>query len=304
MLNPSQTINKLVRKNYFLTKLLYELKFRRNSIGSHPIIILQMGKVGSTSILHSLQATSLFSDVLQVHTLSNSGIREMEKRYWGHTPVLLRKSLLPETTHVFISHSLMSLLRRTPNGHWKIITLVRDPIARNVSEFFYSVDTTKSDPHLPDFYTRYRSGDLKTSDLIDRFLERFSESSREYEVPLNWFDVEFRDALGVDIFSSEFPVSKGYQIINTSDFEILILKLESLRECYRSAFREFLGLHNLILNTANAASQKDYSAAYNSFIREVRLPYSYVSKVYQSKLVRHFYHDQEIDQFVIKWHKG
>ena len=304
MTNLTLMIKKLIRKHYISTRLLYDYKTRRDGIGSQPIIIYQMGKVGSTSILHSLQATNLFPDIFQVHTLSAQGINKMEKRYWGNTPMLFRKSLLPETTHVFISHTLKSLLGRDSSVDWKIITLVRDPIARNVSEFFYSVDTTKSDPHLPNFYERYRSGDIKISELIDRFTERFSETSDEYAVPLNWFDREIQGVLGVDVYSSDFSKSRGYQAINANGYDILIIKLEKLKDCYLEAFQEFLGLKNFDLITTNTANQKDYSAAYNTFILEAKLPLQYLTRVYESRLVRHFYTEQEVEQFIRKWHKG
>lgn len=304
MMNLSLAIKKLIRKNYILTRLLYDYKFHKSGVDPKSIIIYQMGKVGSTSILHSLEAINSFPAVFQVHTLSDKGIQEMEKRYWGNTPTIIRRSLLPETTHIYVSHSLKSRLNKNPDAKWKIITLVRDPIARNVSEFFYSVDTTKNDPHLPDFYTRYQSGGIKVSELINRFLMRFAEGSDEYFVPLNWFDREFPSVLEIDIYSIKFPKQKGFNIVHTDSYDILILKLEWLKDCYSEAFHEFLGLQNLKLVTTNAAYQKDYYSAYKAFIQEVNLPSQYISRIYDSKLVQHFYHEQEIAQFTEKWHKS
>jgi hypothetical protein len=300
----SLRIKNSLKNNYILAKLLYRYKLDKSSIGPRPIVIYQMGKVGSTSIRDAVEFLGSFSSVFHVHTLSDRGIQAMEKRYWGNTPVVLRRSLLPETTHVFISHSLKSQFSKNTDVRWKIITLVRDPIARNVSEFFYSVDTEKSDPHIPNFYERYRSGDIKTPELIDRFLERFSEESEEYAVPLDWFDEEFRGVTGVDVYSTKFPESAGFQIVRAASSDILILKLERLADCYRQAFHEFLDSQNMRLVSANTASQKQYHAAYTSFMKEVNLPFQYVSRIYTSKYVRHFYSDQEIEKFMKKWHKA
>lgn len=304
MMNLSIKIKNLIRKNYCLTRLLYDYKFHKSGIDSKSIIIYQMGKVGSTSILHSLQAIDSIPAVFQVHTLSDKGINEMENRYWGNTPTIIRRSLLPETTHVYVSHSLKSRLSKNPDSKWKIITLVRDPIARNVSEFFYSVDTTKNDPHIPDFYARYRSGNINVSELIDRFLERFSEGSDEYTVPLNWFDREFPNVIGFDIYSIEFPRQKGFNIIHSDKYDILILKLEWLKTCFSKAFHEFLGLQNFDLVTKNTASQKAYYPIYKKFLQEVDLPYQYVSRIYNSKYVQHFYTAREIEKFVKRWNKN
>jgi hypothetical protein len=294
----------LLNRNYYLAKISSHLWWYVNSLGKQPLIIYQMGKVGSTSILHSLQASVPDIPVYQVHVLSSQGILRMERKYWGETPRVFRKSLLPETKHVFASHFLRAQLNRDFNQkRWKVVTLVRDPIARNVSEFFYSVDTTKYDPHLPDFYERYQSKTIGTAELIERFIERFHENSEEYQLPLRWFDTEFKAVLGIDVFSGDFPKSKGYQIIHGEFAEVLLLKLEKIHKCYSEAFNEFLNLGEFRLLTANTARQKKYYPAFKSFMSLVDLPSSYVSNMYASKYMRHFYTDEEINILWEKWHK-
>jgi hypothetical protein len=263
-----------------------------------------MGKVGSMSILYALRSSNLDMPIYHVHALSDQGIIQMEQMYWGPTFKVFRKSLLPETQHVFAGHFLRAQLnKRSAQEKWKVVTLVRDPIARNVSEFFHSVDTTKYDPHLPDFYERYESNTIGTAELIERFMERFHENSEESQLPLRWFDTEFRTVLGIDVFSIDFPKSKGYRIIREEFADILLLKLEMVRQCYSEAFYEFLELSEFRLATANAARQKRYYPAFKSFMDLVDLPASYVSNMYDSKYMRHFYDDEEINILWNKWHK-
>jgi len=294
----------LLSKNYYLAKIAYHLWWHGQSLGKQTLVVYQMGRVGSTSIRDSLEALNLDMSIYQVHALSDQGITQMEQMYWGETPKVFRRALLPETKHVFAGHFLRTQLNTsTAPGKWKVVTLVRDPIARNVSEFFYSVDTTKDDPYLPDFYERYRSDTLNATDLIERFLERFHENSAECQLPLRWFDTEFNVALGIDVFSSDFPKSKGYQILREESADVLLVKLEKLDQCYSQAFDEFLGLGEFPLVTANTASQKRYYPAFKSFMDHVHLPASYVSSMYDSRYMTHFYSTEEIRGLWNKWHK-
>jgi hypothetical protein len=297
-------INRLLKRNYFLARIIYgawfTIKFHRKKL----LIVFQMGKVGSTSVVSSLQATKLNMPVLQVHAISQKGINDMEQRYYGDRRSILQGSLLPETKHLFLGHYLHSALRSNRNKPgWKLVTLVRDPVARNVSEFFYSVDTTKSEPYLYDFYNQYAANSITTEEIVQRFLEVFNEESLEFRLPLLWFDQEFAAATGIDVYASQFPREKGYMRYHAEGFDVLLLKLECLGQCSREAFKEFLELPDFHLLEANRASQKRYYPAYKEFIQSVRMPESYLSKVYNSKYVRHFYTDEEVESFWKKWGK-
>lgn len=297
-------IEKLLSRNYYLARVFSHLWWSTKSHGKQPLVIYQMGKVGSMSILYALRSSNLDMPIYHVHALSDQGIIQMEQMYWGETFKVFRKSLLPETQHVFASHFLRAQLnKRSTHEKWKVVTLVREPIARNVSEFFFSIDTTKHDPHLPDFYEMYESNAINTSKLIDRFVERFHENSEDSQLPLKWFDNEFKTVLGIDVFSSDFPKSKGYQIIREELTDVLLLKLEKIQECYSDAFNEFLELSELRLRRANTARQRKYYPAFKSFMDLVDLPASYVSTMYNSKYMRHFYDDEEINILWNKWHK-
>lgn len=295
--------DQFVSKNYYLSRMYYHLSWYLKSRGKAPLVIYQMGKVGSTSIRTSLEALNLGMPIYQVHALSDRGITRLERMYWGDTFKVFRTSLLPETKHVFASYYLRTKMNESLVPKWKVVTLVRDPVARNVSEFFYSVDTTKADPHLPDFYDRYESGMIGTAELIGRFLERFHEDSEEYQLPLQWFDTEFKTALGIDVFSIDFPKSKGYQILSGEFADVLLMKVEKLQQCASEALGQFLKLAEFRLVTANTANQKRYYPAFKSFMDRVDLPASYLRRAYGSKYMTHFYEREEIDLFRSRWRK-
>ena len=187
---------------------------------------------------------------------------------------------------------LLKEMEKGLNGkNWKIVTLVRDPIAVNISGFFQIIDHS-----LPNFEDRYRAGSVSIETATKVFLEKY-----DHEWPLTWFDIELNSALGIDVYSSHFPQSKGYKIYRTEQVELLVLRLENINECVYEAFNEFLGLEQFSLVKANVGSKKTYSTAYKKFKDSIALPESYINKMYSSKHARHFYSEAEIADFKARW---
>lgn len=137
---------------------------------------------------------------------------------------------------------------------------------------------------------------------MDEMIKVFMETYHHDEA-LTWFDVELKQALGVDVFAADFPRQKGYKIYPRAPLEVLTLKLESLNQCARQAFGEFLGINDLHVIEANISSQKDYHRAYKKFQENIKLPGDYLDKMYESQYARHFYTDEEIQSFKTKWRK-
>jgi hypothetical protein len=297
----SLIIKHLLSKNYYLAKTLYLLRFSLLTMGKQPLIIFQMGKVGSTTILHSLKTSLIENPLFQVHVLSSNGIEKMEENYYGNSNKFFSKSLLPQTKHLFASHFLRTKIQNgNRNNKWQIITLVRDPIARNLSEFFYSIADPKDDPHIP------KSIDLNSSinikDLKDRFLKRFHEQSDDYKFPLKWFDEEMKVVFGVDVYLSSFPKDVGYKVYRGERADILLLKLEYLNYIYNDALQDFIGPVDFSLVSVNTTRTKGYYPIYKKFLEDVQLPESYIEKIYTTKYVQHFYSQEEIRRFRQKWY--
>jgi hypothetical protein len=298
--------NHLLEKNFYLTKITSHFWWYVNSLGKQPLVIYQMGRVGSTTILRSLQSLDLDGSLFHVHVLSHENIKNVEKEYYSENRKILRRSYWPETRHLYMSYFLRKQLDKDLKGkRWKFVTLIRDPIARNISYYFFSIGLNKLDRLLPiNFFEQRRSNSVKTRKLAKRFLRRFHENSVEYKIPLTWFDFEFRPVLGIDVFSSEFPKSMGYQIYEGEFADVLLLKLESINETAAEAFAEFLGLQKFSLVTTNTARERQYYSTYKEFLKLADLPLGYIDKIYDSKYVQHFYSIEEINSFREKWHKS
>ena len=254
------------------------------------IVIYQMGKVGSTSIQFSLESRKLEIPVFHIHYLNPVNMRRIEKIYrknWskGERPA-----------HLWQSEYLN---RRKDTGltgeKWKVISLVRDPVSRNVSSFFQVLYLQENYHYLKNI--GQRSLDEVTDDVIRLFFDQFPD----HDIPLQWFDTEMMQVLGVDVYRHVFPKDKGYVVIPGAKWDIMLIRLESLNNCASDAFKDFLGLDGFSVVDSNVGESKDYADLYNAFKKKLCFPEEYLEKMYSSKMVKHFYTEDEIAIFKNKW---
>jgi hypothetical protein len=186
--------------------------------------------------------------------------------------------------------------------HWKLITLVREPIARNVSTFFENLEVTKKPDSAAyaiksDYYDFNIEADPENLDeLIGLFFDRLV-----HERPLRYFDDEIKTVFGIDVYASGFPVDKGYNVYQGEYADLLLIRIEDLDKCANTVFKQFLGLDDFKLVQANIASEKIYAPLYKAFKRSVRFPEEYVREMYESAYARQFYSDEEIRGFRQGW---
>jgi hypothetical protein len=97
-----------------------------------------MGKVGSKTITKSLKSLNLNMPIYHSHLLTQKRIHETEQK---------RKKFFGTPRQSYLQRSWLNLFLRkqidkglTDNKQWKIITLTREPIARNISTFFENLE--------------------------------------------------------------------------------------------------------------------------------------------------------------------
>lgn len=285
-------IRELASKNYQLARIYLKWGYLFSGFrGDNPVVVYQMGKVGSSTIVASLHALPLQRPIYHVHTLISEGIRDRRRKYekmFKHgAPVDLRRA-----SHLHASQYLSRRIKRGAyGGKWKVVSLVRDPVAMNVSSFFQIIDY-----YIPDFFSRLADGRLSIEDGIDIFLKEC-----DHDNALIWFDMELKSTFGVDVFATPFSTSKGYGIYLGDNADVLVLRLESVDACAELAFRDFLGVEDFKLVPANVSEGKSYFAAYNAFKEKLVLPESYLDNMYESKFAQHFYTQAERSAFRGKW---
>ncbi len=235
-----------------------------------PILIYQMGKVGSTTIFASLQKRRL--NVATLH--------ELDSPARG------------------LSGEINRLLESGARG-WKVITLVRDPLAQLVSGFFESMNRRGHAAYVgPAAYTNL----LTVGDLEKRFYGRILDFNKH---PFQWFDEQLKANFDIDVFSCPFEKDKGHQVYKTGPAEVLLIRYEDLWSVGKKAIGDFLGLDKEFdWVPANVSREKSYAGQYQCFKEEAVIPEDYINKIYSDRRTKHFYAEQEIARFIQKWKRN
>ena len=259
------------------------------------LLIHTMGKVGSTTISASLRQQGIRRRMLmfQPHFVSDAG-RAFAERL-ATTGVGGWERLAKKERSGFLRNRLLhdELARmRAAGERVKVITMVRDPVATNVSGLFHNHLWWPA--ALKAQCAEEATGCLEA--LGSYFLESYP-----HDVPETWFDTEVRALYGIDVFAQPFDPRRGYAVYRSDTADVLLLRLESLNEAAPAAVRDFLGLSAFELVESNTAEDKSYAGLYKAFRRQLRLPAAYLDRVYGSRMARHFYSPDELAAFRRKW---
>lgn len=296
--SPIRSVKRAVKNLIGERNIIYmreRRQFLRQTQGQDLIFVHIMGKVGSTSVVHSLEAAGVTANTPLYTTffLSEDGRSFMEALRndgygpWDAWPMPIKKDNM---RHHAIGQLIVDGYLRHKNV--KIITLVREPIATNVSGFFQNWEFWPAS--LQQQVRTQAPGYLEA--LIGRFFERYP-----HDVPVTWLDNEVQHNFGINVYAKPFDVDKGYGIYHGDGVDLLLIRLENLNACAPTAFTEFLNLGTFELVKANVAEDKWYSDAYAAFKQALPLPDAYIDRMAASKFARHFYTSAEIEAFRRKW---
>ncbi len=237
-------------------------------------LVYSMGKVGSAGVYLSLQRRKPYAAVFHVHFLSKNWLQDR-----------LPKEHESFHSNISLGNDILKHIRKNPNKRIKIITLVREPVIRSISDLFQNWK------HLYD--------DIQEVD--NETLQEHVETTN-YEYALEWFDSEFNEYLDLDVYSLPFDREKGYEIYNLDKCDILCMKLEALNKVGNQAMQEFLG-EEFKLTSSNISSQKPTKDQYSYLKDHVKISIDKLNEVYGSKFVQHFYTSEEIADFKKRWSK-
>lgn len=260
-----------------------------------PLLIYQMGKVGSSSVYESLRHAGIGHSLFHVHQLSDKGIKR--KQDWlAHFDAL---SLPWMEEGLRASRELRSWIddsrERVP---WKIITLTRDPVSMKISSFFENIAV-------------YRREVLDAAGALDPVrvmsaLRRYAfhdyEENRDYTC--SWFQDELETVFGIDVFSVPYDFSRGYTILRRENVGVLVIRLEDLQRSFAPAMEDFLGAPGLKLAQVNAAAGKSSWPQYQAVLREFTLPAELFDRIYSSRYARHFYPPEDRERARARWLRG
>jgi hypothetical protein len=244
------------------------------------LLLYQMGKVGSTALAETLLECGKW--VLHVHSLNaatlggdlRGGIKANE------TPA-------PSTVDGFVLARILPKLV----DELRVITLIRDPVARDLSEFFQSLSQTEAGNRL-----------LAAGDYAAIRAEYLVNNTLDYT--LGWFDFELSRFLGIDIYALPFDPEKGTAVYRKSNINLILLKSEIDTQAKALALSRWLEIDSLSIQSSNVSKDKTYGDVYRRLVTEVQLPNWLVEKATDSRFTRHFYSEQERNAMVLRWTRG
>jgi len=174
----------------------------------------------------------------------------------------------------------------------KIITLVRDPIAKTVSQLFQTPESFKLDEAT--------LLEMDANDICELLIGRYQDRFRE---PLKWFDEEFKRFTGIDVYSVPFDHLSRCEKLKSDCFDILVLRMEDLF-CEKLIVNHLSELTNRSITkliSANQTMNKQSASQYMKVKRSIKLSESFLNEIYSSQYCQHFYTEIEIKTFKEYW---
>lgn len=169
----------------------------------------------------------------------------------------------------------------------KIISLVRDPVERQIAVMWQNIHQIH----------RY-SADADFRDIEKNF---FPEDFVGGE--FGWFDRQMKKVFNIDVFEYPFDQNKGYSIIKKGNIEVLLMKMERLN-ALEDVIGTFLNIEKFKLDNENIGLEKAYRFAYRDYKKDFGLPKEVLENVYiKNEKTKHFYSEQERIAFYDKWKK-
>jgi putative capsular polysaccharide synthesis protein len=279
-----------------------------------PILVWTMGKVGTSTVSRGLKRAGIPS--LHMHSIRpslHSAVKEARKasaaralsnpadamralylrlsspQETGLVQTLPRQLRLaanalrgPTIPHIEASLKALEIISSGAKPV-KIISMVREPVGRNISAFFENLDL------------HALSYDAPTDALVAAFKERYS-----HNVPLEWFDRELKDGVGFDVFAEAFDREARLGRYTKDKFEFLIMRSDTELARQQDEVSDFVG-RPVELTLENTAEDKPYGAAYRAFKDRLSLPEEYVRNMYSSKFARHFWTGPELDLMTLNY---
>lgn len=199
-----------------------------------------MGKVGSTSLAAAIPGAQ------HLHTLYNNHPCPYFQCY---TSSFARRC---------VSVNVMQPLRRFSyyrRPKLKIISIVRDPVARNMSMFFQDL------PFWIAGYVKKFDKETRKSDLP--WLWEVYKNIFNHDYAANWFDREMLRFTNIDVLASGFDIESGCQTYRNGNIELLVLRLEDLQK-NKKALESFIG-ESLQIANLNKSESKWYASIYRDF---------------------------------------
>lgn len=194
--------------------------------------------------------------------------------------------------------------------HNKIIIAVREPISQNISLLFQIGDGEGYLIDQPEYWENDYFKLLQKVECMDSgsvvadcIFQRTIHSDKKTMLIQNFFEEQFKKRLGVDLLAEPFDTKRGFSIVEQNGFEIFIFQLEKF-DLIQKELLAFAGLDSEIeFKRANDAVDKYYAPLYQEVKETISITRRYFEDSFNNPYIKHFYSEEDIKKFRMKWEK-
>jgi len=222
-------------------------------------LVYTMGKVASTAVSESLTCSGIPNH--HVHLMTDDSLYEAMAESAG--------SRAFPADHVGRS---ISIYRRFKNSKCvKIVTLIRDPLARNISTVFQNL-------------SKRSYGFQELSRLVEQL---------PTDPITQWNNEQFKPAIGISLFDVGFSPEDKFSVYCSGRFEVLTIRTD-LSNIKKSELLSDFFHQEVNVGVANEASTKWYNELYTEFLKEMPLNAEWIDHCLNSVGLSVFFTDDEI----------
>ncbi len=245
---------------------------RRERQANELVLVITMGRVGSSATYRALERAGF--EALHIHQID---LKSLAKR----------SQKLKVARHVMDGHRARALLDAEPDRPVKVITLVRDPIEQNISAGFSR-------------FRRLGKLDELRGYVTDSAVMNSIWKKTPLAYPLAWFDLELREALGIDFYQVDVA-NAGYGQMEVGRVNALLLRSTLPDEVKSTLLSQFMG-REVIMGRTGVDRNKpgDLQNLYRAFELTSPLTVADLSEVAESRFMQHFF-DVDKDEYILKW---
>lgn len=245
---------------------------RRWRQAERPVLIHTMGKVGSMALAGAVERAEIPGvEVFHTHRLidhTDAGV------------IAERSGLAPRRTW-YVSSALERCIAED-DGPVVVLTVVRDPLERNISGFFQTIER-----YLPDGRPINPSAPPSAAELVDLFVDRFP-----HQAITTWLDREIAAHFGVDPYATPFDADAGFDIHRAGNTVVGLARHDRFPDAAEGMLRAALEADGIELIRRNTTADKHIGDLVDEFKRLLVLPEALVDELYRSRYATHFGFDR------------
>lgn len=177
-----------------------------------------------------------------------------------------------------------------------VISLAREPVARNVSAFFYDRAGVLA-----------QTGEAYSEVLLQEFLMSWDGHDR----PLRWFQDCFQPETGIDVYAEKLNRKRGwsvYETINgwTPHQRMLLIRTEDLQAELLAGMAVLLEIGLVSIKVERRGGDEvrygeTVGGVYAEFMRRAVMPDAYLDRMYGNAYAKHFWYAKELAAFREFW---